>query len=153
VRQAMKILGDNFVLGRTIKEALSHAAPLEAKGYRFSYDMLGEGAKSRRDAERYYDRYHAAIEAVGQERPLDASHTLAMSSRPSISVKLSAIHPRYEPGKEERLAFELLPRVLELARAARYWGLGLTIDAEEQDRLDLMLDVFAATFIHPAIEG
>ena len=153
VRQAMKILGDNFVLGRTIKEALSRAEPLEAKGYRFSYDMLGEGAKSHKDAERYYERYLAAIEAIGKARPLDASHSLAMTSRPSISVKLSAIHPRYEPGKEERLALELLPRVSDLARSARRWGLGLTIDAEEQDRLDLMLDVFAATFTNPALDG
>jgi RHH-type proline utilization regulon transcriptional repressor/proline dehydrogenase/delta 1-pyrroline-5-carboxylate dehydrogenase len=155
VRQAMRILGDNFVLGRTIEEALARAAPLEAKGYRFSYDMLGERAKTAKDAQRYYDRYVHAIEAVSRAAvPMrGAPTTEQLLARPSISVKLSAIHPRFDPGKEQRLARELLPRLVKLAEAARWRGLGLTIDAEEQDRLDLTLGLFAAAFSDPALAG
>ena len=104
LRQAMKVLGDNFVLGPTIEEALARAAPLEAKGYRFSYDMLGERAKRDRDADGYFSRYMSAIEAVGKAAPVRGALTnQALMARPSISVKLSAIHPRFDPGKEERL--------------------------------------------------
>src|SRR5262249_26975422 len=143
LRQAMKILGDNFVLGRTIKEALARAVPYEARGYRFSYDMLGERAKTVADAERYFRRYMAAIAAIGAAKgppPREGDRLLA---RPGVSVKLSAIHPRFEPGKEARLRRELLPRLVDLAAAAREQGLSLTIDAEEQDRLDLTLGLFA----------
>ncbi len=112
----MKILGDNFVLGRTIKEALGRAAPYEARGYRFSYDMLGERAKTAADAERYFDRYMAAIEAIGEAKGPAGGDFHALMARPSVSVKLSAIHPRFEPGKEARLDRELLPR---LDRAGR----------------------------------
>ena len=153
VRQAMRILADNFVLGRTIKEALARAAALEAKGYRFSYDMLGERARSADDATRYFDRYLSAVEAVGKAAGASPRHSAALFERPSLSVKLSAIHPRFDPGKEDRLGRELLPRLIELARAARRHDLGLTIDAEEQDRLELTLDQFAAAFSHPALEG
>jgi RHH-type transcriptional regulator, proline utilization regulon repressor / proline dehydrogenase / delta 1-pyrroline-5-carboxylate dehydrogenase len=153
VRQAMRILADNFVLGRTIKEALARAAPLEAKGYRFSYDMLGERARSADDATRYFDRYISAVEAVGKAAGTSPRHSAALFERPSLSVKLSAIHPRFDPGKEDRLGRELLPRLIELARAARRHELTLTIDAEEQDRLDLTLDQFAAAFAHPALDG
>jgi RHH-type transcriptional regulator, proline utilization regulon repressor / proline dehydrogenase / delta 1-pyrroline-5-carboxylate dehydrogenase len=155
LRQAMRILGDNFVLGRTIEEALARAAPLEAKGYRFSYDMLGERAKTAKDAERYYERYVSAIEAVSRAAtPMrGAPTTEQLLARPSISVKLSALHPRFDPGKEHRLVRELLPRLVKLAEAARWRGLGITIDAEEQDRLDLALGLFAATFSDPALSG
>src|SRR6185369_3767378 len=119
VRQAMKILGDNFVLGRTIKEALSRAAPYEARGYRFSYDMLGERAKTAADADRYFDRYMSAIEAIGDAKGPGSGDFHALMARPSVSVKLSAIHARFEPGKEARLERELLPRLIELAIAAR----------------------------------
>ncbi|HEU0058944.1 MAG TPA: bifunctional proline dehydrogenase/L-glutamate gamma-semialdehyde dehydrogenase PutA [Hyphomicrobiaceae bacterium] len=153
VRQAMRILADNFVLGRTIKEALTRAAALEAKGYRFSYDMLGERARSADDATRYFDRYLSAVEAVGKAAGVSPRHSAALFERPSLSVKLSAIHPRFDPGKEDRLGRELLPRLIELARTARRHDLGLTIDAEEQDRLELTLDQFAAAFSHPALEG
>ena len=153
VRQAMRILADNFVLGRTIKEALARAAPLEAKGYRFSYDMLGERARTADDATRYFDRYISAVEAVGKAAGPSPRHSGALFDRPSLSVKLSAIYPRFDPGKEDRLERELLPRLIELARAARRHDLTLTIDAEEQDRLDLTLDQFAAAFAHPALEG
>jgi RHH-type transcriptional regulator, proline utilization regulon repressor / proline dehydrogenase / delta 1-pyrroline-5-carboxylate dehydrogenase len=153
VRQAMRILGDNFVLGRTIEEALARAAPLEERGYRFSYDMLGERAKTAADAQRYFERYMAAIEAVGKSAPRGSFSGAALHARPSLSVKLSAIHPRFDPGKEERLARELLPRLVELAAAARRYGLGLTVDAEEQDRLDLTLGLFAAAYLDPLLEG
>jgi RHH-type transcriptional regulator, proline utilization regulon repressor / proline dehydrogenase / delta 1-pyrroline-5-carboxylate dehydrogenase len=154
LRQAMKILGDNFVLGRTIEEALVRAAPLEARGYRFSYDMLGERARTAKDAQRYFDRYKTAIDAIGRASPVRGTPTtLELLARPSISVKLSALHQRFDPGKEERLTRELLPRLLELASAARWHGLGLTIDAEEQDRLDTTLGLFAAAFTDPALKG
>ncbi len=154
LRQAMKVLGDNFVLGRTIEEALSRAGALEAKGYRISYDMLGERAKAANDAEGYYERYLGAIEAIGKVGGLrDPGQTQILLSRPSVSVKLSALHPRFEPGKEERLKAELLPRLVALAAAARRHGLGLTIDAEEQDRLDITLGLFGATYLHPDLDG
>jgi RHH-type transcriptional regulator, proline utilization regulon repressor / proline dehydrogenase / delta 1-pyrroline-5-carboxylate dehydrogenase len=154
LRQAMKILGDNFVLGRTIKEAISNAQPMERQGYRFSYDMLGEGAKTAKDADRYFNRYTEALEAVGKAaKPLTQLHAEALMARPGLSVKLSAIHPRFEPGKADRLADELVPRIVELASLARARGLTLTIDAEEQDRLDLELEMFAAAFLDPALDG
>ena len=116
--------------------------------------MLGERARTAADADRYFSRYMSAIEAVGNAsppRPGLTTHELL--ARPSISVKLSAIHPRFDPGKEERLVHELLPRIVELATAARWFGLGLTIDAEEQDRLDMTLGLFAAAFTDPALAG
>lgn len=154
LRQAMRILGNQFVLGRTIKEAIERAEPMEAKGYRFSYDMLGEAAKTAKDAERYFQRYMDALEAVGKAAgPMVSQHPDALMARPSLSVKLSAIHPRYEPGKELRLTRELLPRIVELAAAARARGIAITIDAEEQDRLDLSLDLFARALTDPKLEG
>ena len=154
VRHAVKLLGDQFVLGTTIQGALLRAKQFEAKGYRFSYDMLGEAARCERDAERYYQRYMDAIEAVGAAAgPFKDAHFEAIFARPSISVKLSALHPRFEPGKEKRLASELAPRLMTLARAARAKGLGLTIDAEEQDRLDLTAQLFGETLLNPALEG
>ncbi len=120
LRQSMRIMGDQFVLGRTIEDAIARARGYEKRGYRFSYDMLGEGAKSAKDADRYFGRYVAAIEAVGKAAgPMTAVHADALMERPGLSVKLSAIHPRFEPGKETRLEAELGPRLLELARLAR----------------------------------
>jgi len=154
LRQAMKVMGDQFVLGRTIKEALARAEPLTARGYRFSYDMLGEAARTAADAERYYKRYLTAVEAVGRAAgPFNDPHADALMARPNLSVKLSAIHPRYEAGKEAQLDRELVPRVIELAKVARAAGLSLTIDAEEQDRLDLSLGLFARVFTDPALDG
>ncbi len=154
VRQAVRLLGEQFVLGSTIESALSRARAFEDKGYRFSYDMLGETARSEQDAERYFQRYMAAIDAVGADvGPFTTTHADAIFSRPSISVKLSALHPRFEPGKEKRLRAELAPRLLTLARAARAKGLGLTVDAEEQDRLDITADLFGETFINPQLDG
>lgn len=154
LKQSMRIMGDQFVLGRTIDEAISRSRSFEKEGYRFSYDMLGEGARTSDDAMRYFERYVSAIEAVGKAAgPLSAVHGDALMERPGISVKLSAIHPRFEPGKEDRLAVELAPRVLELAKLARARGLSLTIDAEEQERLDVTLGVFEQVFIDPALQG
>ena len=154
VRQAVKLLGDQFVLGATIESALLRSKQLEAKGYRFSYDMLGEAARSEHDAERYFQRYMAAVDAVGNASgPMTVTSADAIFARPSISVKLSALNPRFEPGKEKRLAHELAPLVLTLAKAARAKGLGLTIDAEEQDRLDLTAQIFGETLLNPALDG
>jgi RHH-type transcriptional regulator, proline utilization regulon repressor / proline dehydrogenase / delta 1-pyrroline-5-carboxylate dehydrogenase len=154
LRQAMRILGDNFVLGRTIKEAIQRARPYETQGCRVSYDMLGEGARSARDAERYYARYMDAIAAISQAAgPFKSTHAEALLDRPGLSVKLSAIDPRFEPGKAERLAVELLPKIVDLAIAAREAGLTLTIDAEEQDRLDITLEMFGQVYLHPALQG
>ena len=154
LRQAMKILGDNFVLGRTIEDAIHRAAPLEKKGYRFSYDMLGEGAKTDADASRYFDRYMAAIKAVGTAADkLTSPSADALMARPGLSVKLSAIHPRFEDGKMSQLHRELLPRIMQLAKASKERGLTLTIDAEEQDRLDVQLEMFAASYLDPSLAG
>ncbi|HUS96731.1 MAG TPA: bifunctional proline dehydrogenase/L-glutamate gamma-semialdehyde dehydrogenase PutA, partial [Hyphomicrobiaceae bacterium] len=154
VRQAMRIMGAQFVLGRTIQDAIKRAGPLQAKGYRFSYDMLGEAARTAADAERYYNRYIEAIQAVGRSAGgLFSDHRDALMARPSLSVKLSAIHPRFEPGKEPQLGRELMPRLIELLGAARDNKLGLTIDAEEQDRLDLTLGLFGELFARPEAIG
>ena len=153
VRQAVKLLGDQFVLGPTIGAALARAEPLQEKGYRFSYDMLGEAARAEADAQRYYQRYVEAIDAVGAfAGPMSPGAADAIFERPSISVKLSALHPRFEAGKERRLAAELIPRIVTLVRAARSKGLGLTIDAEEQERLDITLQIFGETFVNPAFD-
>ncbi|TVR81803.1 MAG: bifunctional proline dehydrogenase/L-glutamate gamma-semialdehyde dehydrogenase PutA [Rhodospirillales bacterium] len=144
--QAMRVMGRQFVLGRTIDEALDHARAAESAGYRHSYDMLGEAAHTGADAERYRDAYAQAIAAVGAvaagHGPLDG---------PGISVKLSALHPRFEPAQRARLARELVPTVRDLARAAREHGLGFCIDTEEADRLDITLDVVAALAAEPAL--
>ncbi len=153
MRHAMKILGDQFVLGRTIAEALKRGRDDEANGYRFSYDMLGEAACSARDAERYFGRYMDAISAVGQHAgPISGLSFSALMERPSLSVKLSAIHPRFEPMKEDRVRRELVPRMLELARAARDQGLAITIDAEEADRLDLTVQILADCIGAPVLD-
>jgi RHH-type proline utilization regulon transcriptional repressor/proline dehydrogenase/delta 1-pyrroline-5-carboxylate dehydrogenase len=139
VQFAMRVLGRQFVLGRTISEALKEARPLEHDGYRFSFDMLGEAAYTRPDAERYAAAYKKAIEALAVAHPKDASPIFA---RPSISVKLSALHPRYEWVKRERVLRELLPVLTDLGAKARAADIAFTIDAEEAERLDLMLDIF-----------
>ena len=148
VTQAMRILGRQFVMGRTIAEALERARPAERVGYRHSYDMLGEAARTAADAERYFQSYEKAIGAIGREAggrgPVEA---------PGISIKLSAIHPRYEFAQAGRVRRELTPRLAELARQARAVGIGLTVDAEEADRLDLSLDLIEAVAADPALTG
>jgi RHH-type proline utilization regulon transcriptional repressor/proline dehydrogenase/delta 1-pyrroline-5-carboxylate dehydrogenase len=138
---AMSILGRQFVLGRTIGEALRNARPQIEQGYRFSFDMLGEAAYTRDDAARYHESYRHALSAIAAHRPDPQSPVF---ERPSISVKLSALHPRYEWVKHARIMSELLPRLVALAAEARTANIGLTVDAEESERLDLMLDVFEA---------
>ncbi|MEZ5924529.1 MAG: bifunctional proline dehydrogenase/L-glutamate gamma-semialdehyde dehydrogenase PutA [Hyphomicrobiaceae bacterium] len=154
LRQAMRIMGDQFVLGRTIREALKRARAEEAKGYRYSYDMLGEAARTEEDAERYFKRYVAAVEAVGAAAGrMKTTGVDALMGRPGLSVKLSAIHPRFEAAKAARVMRELVPRLAGLAAAARAVDLTLTVDAEESDRLDLTLAVMAAAFGDPALRS
>jgi len=139
---AMRVMGKQFVLGRTIAEAMKEAKPQAQKGVRFSFDMLGEAAYTMADADRYYAAYHDAIEAVGLAAARDAHPDQSIFARPSISVKLSAIHPRYSESHRDRVMNELAPRLQDLAALARHHKIGLTVDAEEADRLDLSLDVF-----------
>ena len=139
VRQAMRIMGHQFVMGRTIAEALARSAEKENRAYRYSYDMLGEAALTQPDAERYQQAYRDAIAALGR----GAKHADVLDA-PSISIKLSALHPRYEVAKRARVHAELTPKLLELAQLAKQNGIGLTVDAEEADRLELSLDVIAA---------
>ncbi|MEL7544114.1 MAG: bifunctional proline dehydrogenase/L-glutamate gamma-semialdehyde dehydrogenase PutA, partial [Pseudomonadota bacterium] len=154
MRHAMKIMGDQFVLGRTIAEAQDRAAPDEARGYRFSYDMLGEAARTMDDAERYYQRYMDAIRGVGDRAGRMGEATRdALMDRPGLSVKLSAIHPRFEPLQAERIREELVPNLIALVREARDRDLAINIDAEEQDRLDLTLQVFGDVMISDAVSG
>jgi len=138
---AMRVLGRQFVLGRTITEALREAKPQMANGYRFSFDMLGEAAFTKSDASRYAGAYRDALEVLAAQTPSEMREIFA---RPSISVKLSALHPRYEWVQRERVFRELLPVLVGLGARARATNIALTIDAEEAERLDLMLDVFEA---------
>jgi RHH-type proline utilization regulon transcriptional repressor/proline dehydrogenase/delta 1-pyrroline-5-carboxylate dehydrogenase len=145
-RQAMRLLGSHFVLGQSIEEALARAA--HAREFRYSYDMLGEGARSGEDAERYFLSYARAIEAIGL-----TGGNARLPDRPGISVKLSALHPRYEATSRERVLAELTPRVLELARKAKQHDLNFTVDAEEADRLELSLEVIGAVLRDPSLAG
>jgi RHH-type proline utilization regulon transcriptional repressor/proline dehydrogenase/delta 1-pyrroline-5-carboxylate dehydrogenase len=147
-RQAMRVLGHQFVLGETIKNALSRAKSQEAKGYRYSYDMLGEGARTAEDAERYFRSYADAIDAIGK-----GAGSKAQPDRPGISVKLSALHPRYEAVKGARARDELAPRLLVLAQKAKKYDLNFTVDAEEADRLEISLDVIAVVAADPSLAG
>ena len=145
-RQAMRLIGSHFVLGQTISEALARGGAHPE--FRYSFDMLGEGARTAHDAERYFRAYTDAIAAIGA-----AAGASALPQRPGISVKLSALHPRYEAVSHDRVMAELTPRVIELARAAKSHDLNLTIDAEEADRLELSLDVVGRTLSDPSLAG
>src|SRR6266568_5650171 len=152
VTAAMRILADQFIMGRTIEEALARArAPSRSggrHGYLHSFDMLGEAARTMEDAERYHAAYRRAIGAIGKAaagRPIEAA--------PGISVKLSALHPRYEMAQHGRVMRELLPSLLALARDARTSGIGFTIDAEEADRLELSLDLVEQLALAPDLVG
>jgi RHH-type proline utilization regulon transcriptional repressor/proline dehydrogenase/delta 1-pyrroline-5-carboxylate dehydrogenase len=149
VRQAMRIMGHQFVMGRTIAEALARSRKGGNAAYRYSFDMLGEAALTEPDAQRYLDAYRKAIRAIGSSGPAVTD----VFAAPSISVKLSALHPRYEHIKRARVLAELTPRVLELVQLAKTHGIGFTIDAEEADRLELSLDVFAAAYADPSLDG
>ena len=141
VQYAMKIMGKQFVMGRNINEAIARAVEKENKGYTYSYDMLGEGARTMADADQYFDSYMEAIHAIGK-----ASKGRGPIESPGISVKLSAIHPRYEFTHRTRVMNEIVPKLKELALTAKGYDIGFTVDAEEADRLDISLDVIEAVF-------
>jgi RHH-type proline utilization regulon transcriptional repressor/proline dehydrogenase/delta 1-pyrroline-5-carboxylate dehydrogenase len=149
VDAAMRIMGKQFVMGRTIQEAMSRATKKEAEGYRYSYDMLGEAALTANDAERYLDAYSHAIESIGSK----AREWPDIYQRPGISIKLSALHPRYQEAQRERVLRELAPKLLKLALLAKSYDIAMTIDAEESERLDLSLDVIEKVFTDEQLEG
>ena len=147
-RQAMRLMGSHFVLGETIEAALERARPHSARIARYSFDMLGEGARTADDAARYFKSYASAIDAIGRaagEKPLP--------DRPGISVKLSALHPRFEAVSHGRVMAELVPLLIDLARRAKACDLNFTVDAEEADRLELSLDAIAAAFSDASLAG
>ena len=149
MRQAMKIMGHQFVMGRSIGEALRRAMKSTDLPYRYSFDMLGESALTAADAQRYLDNYHEGIKSIGDEHVESAD----VFSAPGISVKLSALHPRYEYSHEDRVMAELVPAVLELAKHAKEVGIGLTIDSEEAHRFELWLNIFEKVYRDPALNG
>ena len=138
IRQAMKIMAEQFIVGETIESALERAAGREALGYRFSYDMLGEAARTAEDADRYLAAYLDAIDAVAAA----ANPAAPVEARPGISIKLSALHPRYEVAQAGRVFAELAPRLEALVERAAGTGIPVTIDAEESERLELSLELF-----------
>src|SRR5229473_3539194 len=152
VTAAMRILGRQFVMGRTIEEALERAREPERHGYRHSYDMLGEAARTAADAARYFNAYDQAIAAIGRSAAGQAAGR-NVAEAPGISIKLSALHPRYEMAQRDRVLCRMSPLLLELARHARRVGIGFTIDAEEADRLELSLDLFEALALAPELAG
>jgi RHH-type transcriptional regulator, proline utilization regulon repressor / proline dehydrogenase / delta 1-pyrroline-5-carboxylate dehydrogenase len=147
-RQAMRLMGSHFVLGETIESALARAQPDKTPAPRYSFDMLGEGARTAADAVRYSNSYASAIEAIGR----GAGHR-PLPDRSGISVKLSALHPRYEAVSHQRVMTELVPRLVDLARRAKAYDLNFTVDAEEADRLELSLDVIAAALGDASLIG
>lgn len=148
VSQAMKEMGRQFVLGRNINEAMKEARTYEAEGFTYSYDMLGEAARTERDAKRYHLSYSEAIGALAK-----ACTSPDIRENPGISVKLSALHPRYEFAQRERVMNELVPRTRSLALLAKSAGMGFNIDAEEADRLDLSLDIIEAVLSDPSLKN
>ncbi|AKJ69756.1 proline dehydrogenase/pyrroline-5-carboxylate dehydrogenase [Pandoraea thiooxydans] len=148
VDMAMRLMGEQFVTGETISEALANSRKFEAQGFRYSYDMLGEAATTEEDAQRYYASYEQAIQAIGK-----ASAGRGIYEGPGISIKLSALHPRYSRAQQDRVMVELLPRVQALARLARQFDIGLNIDAEEADRLEISLDLLEALCFDPELAG
>jgi RHH-type proline utilization regulon transcriptional repressor/proline dehydrogenase/delta 1-pyrroline-5-carboxylate dehydrogenase len=147
VNQAMKIMGRQFVMGRTIEAALNRARAWQDKGYTYSYDMLGEAARTMADAKRYFQNYRDAIALIGQQ----AAGQGPIKS-PGVSVKLSALHPRYEVANATRVIEELLPRAKALCKDAARYDIGFNIDAEEADRLDISLDVLERLSADPELK-
>ncbi len=148
VRRAMREMGNQFVLGETIEAAVARGGDGRAKGYTYSYDMLGEAAMTDAEAQAYDQAYAGAIRHLGQ-----VAQGRDIRNRPGISIKLSALHPRYELPQKDRVMAELVPTVLRLAQMAKSAGMGFNIDAEEADRLDLSLDVIEAVLSDPALKG
>ncbi|HVC63082.1 MAG TPA: bifunctional proline dehydrogenase/L-glutamate gamma-semialdehyde dehydrogenase PutA [Acetobacteraceae bacterium] len=148
LRRGMRVLARQFVMGRTIQEALARANTAEGRRWRYSFDMLGEAAKTHADAGRYLQSYSDAIAAIGR-----AAAGRGPADAPQISVKLSALHPRYEPLQQPRCVPALIAALGTLARAAKQHAIGLTVDAEEAERLELSLDVFAAVLADARLAG
>lgn len=146
--QGVRIMGKQFVMGETIDAALKRAKSDEKLGYRYSYDMLGESAKTMADAQRYFSSYEMAIESIQK-----ASKGKGVIEGPGLSVKLSALHPRYEFAQRERSLKELFPKLLSLCQKAKEGEIGLTIDAEEADRLELSLELISELSGHPSLKG
>jgi RHH-type proline utilization regulon transcriptional repressor/proline dehydrogenase/delta 1-pyrroline-5-carboxylate dehydrogenase len=144
----LRMMGEQFVTGQTIEEALDHSRAMEAKGFRYSYDCLGEAATTGADAERYYRDYERAIHAIGA-----ASAGRGIYEGPGISVKLSALHPRYSRAQYGRVMGELLPRLTSLVVLARRYDIALNIDAEESERLEISLDLLEALCLDPQLAG
>ncbi|CZF80826.1 Bifunctional protein PutA [Grimontia celer] len=147
MHQAMKVMGHQFVLGRSINEALENGKPLRQRGFSYSFDMLGEAALTTQDAQKYFNDYMVAIETVSQQL------SVGNGPSPSVSIKLSALHPRYEVANEDRVMGEMAETVLRLLKRARELGVAITIDAEEADRLELSLKLFEKLFTHEDIKG
>lgn len=148
VDMAMRMMGEQFVTGETIGEALANARKMEAEGFRYSYDMLGEAALTSEDAARYYASYEQAIHAIGK-----ASNGRGIYEGPGISIKLSALHPRYSRAQYDRVMDELFPQVLRLTELARQYDIGLNIDAEETERLEISLDLLERLCRAPSLQG
>ena len=149
LRQGMKLMAEQFVMGRTIEEALARTGEGANASYRHSFDMLGEAALTADDAQRYLLAYERAIDAIAAH----AGATGSTFERPGISIKLSALHPRYEFAQRARVLAELVPRVQALAERARRGDIGVTLDAEEADRLDISLDIFERVFASTRLAG
>ncbi len=149
LRQAMRVLGHQFVMGRSIAEALVRTTGSSERQYAYSFDMLGEAALTAADAQRYFERYRDAISEIGHHASGQEPH----QGRPGISVKLSALHPRYEILQRERVLRELGPRLLQLVGQARAAGIALTVDAEEADRLELSLQLIDAVLAGEVAAG
>ena len=148
VSRAMREMGRQFVLGENIAAAMKRAAAMEAKGFNYSYDMLGEAARTEADASRYHLSYSRAISAIAEACTHDD-----IRANPGISVKLSALHPRYEVAQEARVLRDLVPRLRSLALLAKSAGMGLNVDAEEADRLALSLEVIEAVLAEESLSG
>lgn len=146
VDMAMRLMGEQFVTGETIAEALANAGSMETKGFRYSYDMLGEAALTEEDAKRYLASYEQAIHAIGK-----ASHGRGIYEGPGISIKLSALHPRYSRAQYDRVMEELYPTLLGLTQLARQYDIGINIDAEEADRLEISLDLLEKLCFDPSL--
>lgn len=149
ILQMMKIIGKQFVVGEDITAALKAAQSPNNQHYYFSYDMLGEAARTQDEARHYFNLYNDAIDAIGQS----VVKSNSIEKNPSISIKLSALHPRYEYTQYERVMAEIPPLLLKLALKAKQYHIGITVDAEETDRLDLSLDIYETIFTHPSLNG
>jgi RHH-type transcriptional regulator, proline utilization regulon repressor / proline dehydrogenase / delta 1-pyrroline-5-carboxylate dehydrogenase len=148
---AMRMMGEQFVQGQTIEEALRNGKSREAEGYRYSFDMLGEAATTEEDAAKYFASYENAIHAIGRDASMSKTGGGPIGGN-GISIKLSALHPRYARAQAMRVMEELLPRVVRLAALAKHYNIGLNIDAEEADRLELSLDLLEALSFDPLLK-